>query len=108
VKATLDGQIKEREAKRLAEKEESRLLSEKIRAEAIEQDMQAKREVQARVQARKKQDDFLIAQMTFNTLSTKDDRMNRDGKNKDVIVNRGILRLMKQEGADLATVTKLI
>jgi hypothetical protein len=79
-----------------------------VAAAAREQAAQAKREAEARVQARKQQDDFLVAQMTLNTLSTKDDRMNRDGKNKEVLVNKGILRLMKQEGVDLPIVAKLI
>ena len=108
VKATLDAQMQAKRAAQLAEQEASRMQYETIKKEVREDAERSKREAEERLHARRKQDEILVAQMTLNTLSTADDVMNRDGKNREAVVNRGILRLMKQEGVELETVTKFI
>ena len=108
VKSVLDAQVRAKEAARMAQAEESKRQYERIKTETSLHAEQMRLEQEKRKLARQKQDEVLIAQMTMKTLSTADDVMNRDGRNRDVVINKGILRLMKEEGVELETVGKLI
>ena len=93
----LDRQVEEKqeELKRQRElrKLEKRILDEDtLKAKEEEEEARIKR-----MGLRKQVDGILIQQMSQVFPMTKDEKMNRDGKNKDLVINQPLVRLMAQE-----------